>query len=356
MMNSNLKTTMSVVRRRYFKNFTIILKRVGLRRTIILSYRVLKTKLLRYPGDISIEASAICNLKCPMCILDESMRFIARSNRLLSFDNFKTLIDEIKGFTAFITLHYAGEPLMNKELVRMIQYAHKHNILTYFNTNGLLLNTTEKRRSILNSGLYKIHISLDGTKEETYNKYRVGGNFKGVKENVRQLVIERGSKKTPIIGLQMIATRTTINEKEEFANLAKQLGVDYAYMATLYVDQSHKTPSQEELDDLIVGKYSRYKEIKDGKAILKDKDSSTCLLLNNVYIATNGLIVHCCYDYHGEYTFGNAFEDGMKKVWRKPEYVRWRKEHAKPMRLPLCKTCTVGILEQWHYVYRDRGV
>lgn len=339
------------VLRRYLKNLIIILKRVGFLHAVILSYRVLKTRLLGYPRDISVEPAGFCNLNCPMCIQAKSRTDLGREKKILSFEDFKKLVDDIKGFAVSISLFYAGEPLLNKELPKMINYANKHKILTYINTNGVLLTDPKLRSELLRSGLFRLHISFDGASSEVYEKHRVGAKFSEVKEAIRSLVKERGSTKTPIIAMQTIIDKTTLPQIEDYKKLARELGVDKAFLTTMHVDQYREKASKELLNDLIVGgKYSRYERIENGRAVPK-KDYRTCPVLNSLYILTDGTVVHCCYDYEGEYTFGNAFKTDIKKIWKRPDYVRWRKEEAGPMKLPLCDSCTITAAGSWITVY-----
>lgn len=336
---------------RYLTNLCAIYTRVGFFHTAILSYRVIKTRLLGYPYDISIEPAGFCNLKCPMCIQARSMTDIERERKLLSFQDFKKVIDDIKGFAVSVSLFYAGEPLLNKDLFRMIEYATQHRILTYISTNGVLLANQEVRAKLLRSGLFKLHISFDGASAEVYEKHRVGANFEEVKESIRLFVKERGSAKLPIIAMQTIVDKSTLPQVSNYILLAKELGVDKAFMTNMHIDQYRQSASREMLDDLIVGgKYSRYERIEDGRAIPK-KDYSKCPILNSLYILTDGTVVHCCYDYEGKYTFGNAFETDLKKIWKEPKYIKWRKEWAGPMKLPLCSSCTITAAGSWNTIY-----
>ena len=235
----------------------------------------------------------------------------------------------------------------------MIRYASKKGLLTYINTNGVLLDTPEKRRDILESGISKIHISLDGASPEIYNHYRVGSDFDIILENIKNLVNERGSSPKPMIAIQMIATKKTVPEIQKYRELAERLKVDKAYCTSLYIDQYRRNPSQSLLDDLPDNlMYSRYKNVDNHRAILKDSRHKRCHTDRTCYILTNGNVIHCCYDYEGEYSFGNAFETDFKKIWKSPDYVEWRKKKAKPMMLSLChESCTVGIPNQWITLY-----
>lgn len=326
----------------YFKHFNQIQDIYGLKRAFQISYKVAKTRITKMPNDISIEAAGFCNFRCPMCIQGRSINDLERATKLLNFDNYKKFIDEVQDFLVQISLYYAGEPTLNRNLPKMIEYASKKNILTYINTNAALLDKPDFRKALIDSGLYRLHFSVDGATPETYLKYRVGGNFAVTLDNIRNFVKERGNRKTPILAMQTITSNTTLPEFDAYAELCKELGVERAFATTYHIDQRRHAPSKEELADVPMGgKYSRYSHVdSEGYAVKKEPKSDSCPWLDSVYILSDGTIVHCCYDEEAEHTFGNVFEHGFKKLWNDPAYAKWRKEEAKPMKLDLCKTCT----------------
>jgi len=63
--------------------------------------------------------------------------------------------------------YFQGEPLINKNLANLINYAHKAKIFTSTSTNAQLLNS-DKAREIVLSGLDKLIISIDGSTQEVY--------------------------------------------------------------------------------------------------------------------------------------------------------------------------------------------
>jgi radical SAM protein with 4Fe4S-binding SPASM domain len=328
----------------YVKQFRQLTEIYGLQRTLHLSYKLGRTKWLGMPNDISIEAAGFCNFRCPMCIQGRSISDLDRATKLLSLENYKKFIDEIADFAVSVSLYYAGEPTLNKNLPQMIAYANEKNILTYINTNGALLGDKELRRGLIESGLYRLHFSVDGATPGTYAKYRVGGKFEETIKNIRDFVQDRGQRKTPILAMQTIVTQSTIPEFDAYVELCKELGVEKAFGATYHIDQRRKAPEAAELADVpIGGNFSRYSHVdKEGFAVKKTPKSSHCPWIDSVKVLSDGTIVHCCYDEEAEHTFGNVFkEGGFKKLWTDPKYVKWRKEEAKPMKLDLCKTCTV---------------
>jgi radical SAM protein with 4Fe4S-binding SPASM domain len=69
-----------------------------------------------------------------------------------------------------------GEPLLNQNLVRMVQYAKKKGLVdVYLNTNATLLRK-DLSKALLDAGLDRISFSVDGEKVN-YNETRPGADF-----------------------------------------------------------------------------------------------------------------------------------------------------------------------------------
>ena len=68
-----------------------------------------------------------------------------------------------------------------------------------------------------NLGLDVLIFSMDGTNQETYEKYRVGGNFKLVFETLQRIsqAKERLNSKTPLVELQFIVFKHNQGEMDK---------------------------------------------------------------------------------------------------------------------------------------------
>ena len=98
---------------------------------------------------IYVEITNSCNLNCPFCMHNR------RKVENLSLDNFKIVIDKISSYTKYIYLHVLGEPLLNKDIKDMVDYAVNNGINVNLTTNGYLVNKVE----VMNN-LRQINISL----------------------------------------------------------------------------------------------------------------------------------------------------------------------------------------------------
>lgn len=138
--------------------------------------------LTPFPLFLDIEATNICNLKCPHCGSSTKRR-----KGFLGISLYKRIIDEgsesdLYGCKFHVGLK--GEPLMHNGLPKMIAYAKKKGLIdVYLNTNATLM-TTDKTKALLDSGLDRISFSIDGYTKEYYEKKRIGVNFEEVFNNI----------------------------------------------------------------------------------------------------------------------------------------------------------------------------
>ncbi|MCK4732849.1 MAG: radical SAM protein [Methanophagales archaeon] len=107
------------------------------------------------PEFAQIEVTSRCNLHCIMCI----RRKIGLHDGDLTFDGFKRIISKLPTLKR-VLLQGQGEPFLNKELLKMINFAAKRNIAVSTCTNATLLNA-KIAELLCFSGLSKLAISLD---------------------------------------------------------------------------------------------------------------------------------------------------------------------------------------------------
>lgn len=141
------------------------------------------------PLDLDIETSSVCNLRCTFC--DRQPLVHNEQQGRMSFDTFKHIMDQFApedGKRLWgMKLSYRGEPLLNKEISKMVRYAKERGVLDiYFNTNGMLL-TENISRELIEAHLDRISFSIDGTNADEYEAVRVGAKFKTVVSNIKKL-------------------------------------------------------------------------------------------------------------------------------------------------------------------------
>lgn len=303
-----------------------------------ISKRLKLIRPLGYPSTLMIEPTNICNLKCPLCPTGAGL--IKRKKGYLSFSDFKKVVDEIKDHIFHLRLWNWGEPLLNKEIFKFISYAKSKKIFVNLSTNSSFLDE-EITKKIIYSGLDELIISLDGASDKTYNQYRKGGNFQKVLKAIESLVFEKNKlhKQTPHIKLQFILMKNNEHEIEKIKRLAKKIGVDELVFKTVGIMDYF---SQEDIKKYLPSnkKYSRY-DFSNGTIASKIFLKNSCdSLWEETVVNWDGEVVPCCFDMNNIFSFGNAFSESIKSIWRGQKYSSFRKLIlTKKSKIPLCKNC-----------------
>ena len=288
-----------------------------------------------FSGRVIIEPTNACNLRCPLCPTSE----LKRIKGFLPLENFKKIVDDIPALKS-INFGWSGEPLLNKDIFKMVKYASSKGIETGISTNTIFLN--QYIDEALNSGLDDLIVCLDGASKETHEKYRIGSDFESIKNNIQEFCQEKKRRnfKKPRVTLQCLLTKYNEHEVPVIIELAKNLGVNSLDLKTLSLGSgvalTEKIKRAKEF--LPSDKYSRY-ELKDGKTILKSKPK-LCSWLRQSVILWNGDVTSCCYDFEGDLKIGNVFKDGgFKKVWKGEKYKKYRRKIIR-REFDLCKNCS----------------
>jgi radical SAM protein with 4Fe4S-binding SPASM domain len=262
---------------------------------------------------------------------------------MLSLDNYKKIIDDTHKKTGYLTFYFQGEPFLNKNLLSMLQYAKQHNMFTITSTNAHYINDNTARE-IVKSGLSKLIISLDGTTQKSYEKYRIGGELSKVVSSAIALVnAKRDMKsKTPFLEFQFLVVKHNEHEIEEAQTLTKKLGLNNIVFKTAQIYDFEKG------SELIptIDKYSRYYKQANGTWAIKNKLLNHCWKLWNSCVVTwDGNVVPCCFDKDARYVMGNALTQPIQEIWSNTTYNLFRKKVLQTRKnIEMCANCSEGSL------------
>ena len=141
----------------------------------------------------------------------------------------------------------------------------------------------------------------------------------------------------------MVVTQKNIHEVDAFKKLARDLGVDRAYLKSLHIDRSKEdTDYVKNLEkDYFVNSTTlptRYIVNKQGNLELKDKGLCPQKARTPV-ITTDGDVLPCCFDIFGEYVLGNIINQRFLDTWNSGKYIDFRRNLAMHRKLPMCINC-----------------
>jgi spiro-SPASM protein len=280
--------------------------------------------MINFPKRVILEASNICNLRCLMCAIQ---RHSVRPKGSMTYSLYKKIIDEISQHEIeYLSLQGGGEPLLHKDIIKFIKYAKKKDIKNVgFATNAFFL-TEEKAKKIIEAKLDWISFSVDGYSEDTYNKIRIGSDFKTVINNIKKFIElnKKADKKIKTL-VSLVKFSENENELEKFRNFWEPL-----------------------VDTVNFKVYQTYAGKIQDKRIEKDKETTPIkrmpchqLLRNDIIILWDGNVIPCCRDIDGVLIYGNVNNDSIASIYNneiRNGYIKLHKE-GKWDEIPLCKNC-----------------
>jgi radical SAM protein with 4Fe4S-binding SPASM domain len=318
-------------------------KRVINASRIFSSYQISRVsanpKISGLPISISIEPTTSCNLRCPEC--PSGLRSFTRATGMLGQPLFENVIDQLAPTLNYLTFYFQGEPYLNPQFLSMVKYASSKKIYTATSTNGHYLNDDISRQTIL-SGLDRLIISIDGTSQETYESYRIGGQLEKVIEGTRNIIRWKKElrSKTPHIAFQFLVVKPNEHQVPEVYALAKKLGIDQVVLKTAQIYDFEKgsdlIPKQQ--------KYSRYKMNSDGSYSIKNKLLDHCWKMWHSCVVTwDGKVVPCCFDKDAHFVLGDLNKNTFEEIWFGSEYQKFRKSLlTSRAEIEICKNCSEG--------------
>ncbi len=291
------------------------------------------------PFNVSIEPTTICNLGCPEC--PSGLKNFTRPTGNLDYNFYKKTVDEIGEKLIYLYFYFQGEPYMHPKFLELVKYASQKKIYTVTSTNAHFL-TERKAKETVESGLDRILISIDGTMQETYEQYRIGGSLEKVIEGTKNLVCAKKelNSKTPHIVFQFLVVKPNEHQIDEVKKMAKEIGVDEVKLKTAQVYDF------ENGNDLIptIDKFSRYRKESNGKYKIKNELLNHCWKLwHSTVITWDGKIVPCCFDKDAQHQLGDLNTKSFAEIWQSDLYQSFRSRILKSRKeIDICTNCSEG--------------
>lgn len=296
-----------------------------------------KPKLPPKPISLSIEPTNICNLHCPECFTGSGKLF--RKKGKISQNDFNQIIDQAYKELCYLLLYFQGEPFLHPRFIDFIRYAKSKGIFTASSTNGHFLSETNAK-AIVRSKLDFLIVSLDGVTQESYRKYRKGGDFNQVISGIKTLVEVKKELKMnyPLIELQFIAFQHNEQEIKRFKELGKELGVDRTSIKSAQIYKPEQSSGILPPESPV---YSRYKKNESGEFYLVKKKRIYCWRQwSGAVVTWEGDMAPCCYDKEAKYAYGNLKEHCLHELWESRKARQFRETFFQRRNIPdICKDC-----------------
>ena len=292
------------------------------------------------PISISFEPTTSCNLRCPEC--PSGLRQFTRPTGMLSNNFFRDTVEQLKDDLLYLIFYFQGEPYLNPDFLDMVKHASDRGIYTATSTNAHYLKDENAKRTV-ESGLDRMIISIDGTTQETYSNYRIGGNLDKVIEGTKNLIKWKKelSSKTPHVIFQFLVVKPNEHQIEDVKKLGEEVGVDEVRFKTAQIYDYENDPNQLIPDN---PKYSRYQKTENGHTSIKNPLLNHCWKLWHSCVLTwDGLVVPCCFDKDATHQLGDLKQNSFEEIWQGAKYQTFRKSLLKARsEIDICTNCTEG--------------
>ena len=274
-----------------------------------------------FPKVVIFEIVCGCNLSCIMCPQPK----LTRAKGIMDLNLYRRLTQEVAAHDpeTEVWATIMGEVFLHKNRVfDYLTFAKKEAKLkkVYLNSN-LVLFREEWMEQLAESGLDKITVGLDATTEATYDKVRVGGDFRAVENNIHALLKAKAAGHLPNleIVLQFIVQDENQHEEESFKKKWAGSG------ATIKIRQKLGWGLGVKADNL---------------AIPTERRTIPCpWLMRTMSIHWTGQVAQCDAEWNGDRYVGDLNRQTIEEIWL-GELLAKRKRHlAQDFDFEPCRNC-----------------
>ena len=275
------------------------------------------------PEEVILEVTTACNLACPMCARTHLKK--QRPPASLSMVDFHKLLRRLPTSVQRVAMAGLGEPLLNSNLVEMVERLTAGGFGVVLYTNATLM-TAQISRGLVEAGLAGIVIPVDGATAATYEKYRKNGRFDETVANVRGVLAARDQARSALfVEVQMLDLPGTRGQLAAFKSMWAGSGVNALRFKP---------------DHMGVGPDSEARRHEQGVCPMPWRGPATVDVEGNVY--------PCCVQSPENQLLGNLLEDSLLDIWNGPKARELRRHFVETRRkAPTCHGCSIPLPHQW---------
>jgi radical SAM protein with 4Fe4S-binding SPASM domain len=315
------------------------------------------------PAELYIETTNRCNLRCKTCPQFFGMQEAFSD---LTAERVERILGQFPGVRR-VVLHGIGEPLLNRDLPRIIGLVKARGAHTLFNTNGLLLRW-RAAEALVRAGLDEVRVSIDSASPETYRVVLGADGFGRIIDNLRALnaVKRRLASASPRVSLWITGMRANVLELPSLVRVAHEVGVKDVYLQRLVYSGRGLAVSEqalfgaaaepelaavreaEELAGALGVALRGSGEASAGASVAGDANQAAYRACRRpwtlTYVTANGNVLPCCIApftgaHYDGIVLGNIFEQSAEEIWNGPRYRRWRRAMLQGTPPEACARC-----------------
>lgn len=294
-------------------------KRYGSDRTALQDVIPLDTPYLLF-----VDPSSLCNFKCDFCPCGGAHKDLWSSNKkpgILTYEVYRKVIDDLKDFPhklKTLRLYKEGEPLINKRLPDMIEYARKNNVTDKidFTTNGSLFDR-DLSLAITDAGVDRINISIEALDTDGYRNFSgISIDYTKLLDNLKFLFDHKNGAhifiKISDVGL---GKHTEDEFYNMFGDICDEIAVEkvspvwpgFDMDKSLRIDNAH---------DIYGADMSNRKEVR------------VCpYLFYSVCVNSDGTVSACLMDWNHQIIVGDVRKQSLKDIWNGSKMKEMRIDH-----------------------------
>ena len=331
-------------------------ERVGLELNIVAS---------QDPLCLYLETTNRCNLLCETCPRTfENLEPPAD----MSWELFTRIVNQFPRIER-VVLHGIGEPMMVRDLPRMIRYLKERGAYVLFNTNGILLNR-RKGQELVDAGLDELRVSLDAAVPAVFKMVRGLDLFDRIVANVRSFTDRQREMNLtkPRVSLWLTGLKETVDQLPRFVRLAYTLGVPEVYLQRLVYfpegqglaradsslferlnqEENRIINEAEELAHTLGLCFHASGATEPGTSLKKKPGDQPWSLCRRpwtlMYFTAHGRAIPCCiapfsmrrYD---SFTLGDATQQTLREIWNGTHYQDFRRALLSDHPPQCCANC-----------------
>jgi len=327
---------------------------------------------MELPRFLQIEPVGQCNLRCQMCAIQFRQDGPPYGPlAFMEFDAFTRLVDEFEDLEE-LHLQGLGEPMMHPHFFDMVEYATNKGVKVSTNSNLTLLNERRAARCV-DSGLARLHVSVDGATAEMYERIRVRSKLHKVIQSLGRLreARQRSGSALPAVHMVSVIMHQNLHELPDLVRFAaewemKQLWVQHLchdfgeeHLPAHYQPMHEFVGQQTLLDEdpvrvehffglarEVAGELNvdlRLPRIQPRAHPAGTPGRKRCSWpWDQAYVSYQGYAMPCCMvSTPDRGNFGNMIEQGATQVWNDAGFAAFRAKLDSDEPPDLCRSCAV---------------
>jgi len=270
------------------------------------------------------------------------------------------IINQLPELGTWLLCISGGEPLLRKDIFKILGHIEKQEIAIWFLTNGMLINEQVAEQLASIRTLTMIQLSLDSCVPEHHDFHRgVKHAFEKTTQGIENLV-----KYNITPEIEMVITHINLDDIEETIAYLYNLGVKKVKIGPALTTTGKGLHNKKKLvlntDELkltgerIVKLQKKYKSsmyiVPTREFLLHTVEPSALNGKNNcgvgqsfLYISPNGLVYPCIFSYGQEFIVGDAKKETLSHIWKTSSLLQKYRSRT-VFEGERCKSCSIKYL------------